>query len=183
MRPKNISGAWCQFRKATVRFGSTSDCLDKYRRNAHVTTTQAVPGWLAIPNPGGKLMTKFHGPFMPNIISECSETRFRKPSVSRCMPGKSAQASRGEAGYRIRWIQCQRHPLLLKKAESDAGAGGLRRQSPRIPHHPAPRTRQAGRQDRNVSSEPQGRSKIVVIENRSKIVVSRDFDNVPLRRH
>jgi hypothetical protein len=68
MRPKNISGAWCQFREATVQFGSTSDRLDKYRRNAHVTTTQAVPGWLAIPNPGGKLMPKFHGPFMSNII-------------------------------------------------------------------------------------------------------------------
>jgi hypothetical protein len=165
MRPKNISGAWCQFREATVLFGSTSDCLDKYRRNAHVTTPQTVPGWLAIPDPGGKLMPKFHGPFFSNIISECSETRFRKPSVSRCMPGKSAQASRGEAGYRIPWIQCQRHPIASQESRKRCRGGGLRRQSPRIPHHPAPRTRPPGRQDRNVSSEPQRREKIVVIEN------------------
>ena len=67
-------------------------------------------------------MPKFHGPFLSNI-SECSETRFRKPSVSRCMPGKSAQASRGEAGYRIRWISVPETSMLFKKAESDAGAG------------------------------------------------------------
>ena len=49
MKPKNISGAWCRFREATVQFGSTPDGPEKRRRNAHVMTTQAVPGWSALP--------------------------------------------------------------------------------------------------------------------------------------